>query len=93
MSTTLTIRIDEETKERLDRLAESVARSKSYLVTRALQDYLDLNEWQVKAIKEAVNKAVNKADSPGAKFAAHEDVSAWLETWGTENEKEPPQCG
>jgi len=89
MSTTLTIRLDEETKERLDRLAESVARSKSYLVTRALQDYLELNEWQVKAIK----KAVNKADSPGAKFASHEDVSAWLETWGTENEQEPPQCG
>jgi len=48
MSTTLTIRIDEETKERLDRLAESVARSKSYLVTRALQDYLDLNELRTK---------------------------------------------
>jgi RHH-type rel operon transcriptional repressor/antitoxin RelB len=89
MSTTLTIRLDEQTKERLDRLAESVARSKSYLVTRALQDYLELNEWQVKAIK----KALSKADSPDAKLAAHEDVSAWLETWGTENEKEPPQCG
>ncbi|MFH1026261.1 MAG: CopG family ribbon-helix-helix protein [Nitrospirota bacterium] len=89
MSTTLTIRLDERTKERLDRLAESVARSKSYLVTRALLDYLELNEWQVKAIK----KAVSKADSSDAKFVAHEDVSAWLETWGTENEKEPPQCG
>ncbi len=89
MSTTLTIRIDDETKERLNRLAESVARSKSYLVTRALQDYLEMNEWQVKAIK----KAVIKADSPDAKFAVHEDVSAWLETWGTKNEKEPPQCG
>jgi predicted transcriptional regulator len=88
MSTTLTIRIDEQTKERLNLLAESVARSKSYLVTRALQDYLDLNEWQIKAIKNAVIKA----DSPEAKFAAHEDVSAWLETWGTENEKEPPEC-
>ena len=85
----MTIRLDEQTKERLDRLAESVARSKSYLVTRALLDYLELNEWQVKAIK----KAVSKADSSDAKFVAHEDVSAWLETWGTENEKEPPQCG
>jgi RHH-type rel operon transcriptional repressor/antitoxin RelB len=89
MSTTLTIRIDKETKERLDRLAESLARSKSYLVTRALQDYLEMNEWQVKAIK----KAVSKADRPDTRFAAHEDVSAWLGTWGTEDEKEPPQCG
>jgi predicted transcriptional regulator len=89
MSTTLTIRIDEETKKRLDHLAEAVDRSKAYLVTHAIQDYLELNEWQVKAIK----KAVSKADSPDAKFAAHEDVSVWLETWGTENEKEPPQCG
>jgi predicted transcriptional regulator len=89
MTTTLTIRIDEETKKRLDVLAEAVDRSKAYLVTHAIQDYLELNEWQVKAIKNAVNKA----DRSDAKFAAHEDVSAWLETWGKENEKEPPQCG
>ncbi|TAN45946.1 MAG: ribbon-helix-helix protein, CopG family [Nitrospirae bacterium] len=88
MSTTLTIRLDEQTKERLDRLAGSVARTKSYLVSRAIQDYLEANEWQVNAIK----KAVDKADRHDAKFAVHEDVSAWLETWGTENEKEPPQC-
>ncbi len=89
MSTTLTIRIDEETKERLERLAEAVSRSKTYIVTLAIQDYLEQNEWQVRTIR----KAVNRADSPGARFASHEDVSAWLDTWGAENEKEPPQCG
>lgn len=78
MSTTLTIRIDEQIKGRLDRLAESVDRTKSFLVSRAIEDYLDLNEWQVKAIQ----KAVSKADSAEANFTDHEDVSAWLETWG-----------
>jgi RHH-type transcriptional regulator, rel operon repressor / antitoxin RelB len=88
VSSTLTIRLDDSAKERLERLAESMARSKSYIVSHAIQDYLDLNEWQVKAIK----KAVSDAESPDAKFAAHEDVSAWLDTWGKEAEKEPPQC-
>lgn len=36
--------------------------------------------WQINAIR----KAVDKADRPEAKFTTHEDVSAWLETWGAE---------
>ncbi|MBI5142527.1 MAG: CopG family transcriptional regulator [Nitrospirae bacterium] len=88
MSTTLTIRIDEQTRARLERLSESVARTKSYLVTHAIQEYLDLNEWHV----DGIVKAVGRADSADAKFASHEDVSAWLESWGGVDEKDPPKC-
>ena len=37
MSTTLTIRLDEEVKDRLDRLADSTQRSKSYLAAEAIR--------------------------------------------------------
>jgi RHH-type transcriptional regulator, rel operon repressor / antitoxin RelB len=37
MSTTMTIRLDDEVKERLDRLAEATARSKSYLAAEAVR--------------------------------------------------------
>jgi len=32
------------------------------------------------------------ADSDAGRVVPHEDVKAWLESWGTENELQPPQC-
>lgn len=86
MSTTLTIRIDEKTKQRLERLAAAMARTKSYLVSTAINEFIEANEWQIREIE----KAVTKADQPDAKFIDHEDVAEWLDSWGTKNEKKPP---
>jgi predicted transcriptional regulator len=88
MGATLTIRIDDQTKERLEHLAIVTARSKSYLVNSAIKEFIAANEWQVQEIK----KAVKKADQPDAKFLDHEEVVAWLDTWGSDKEKEPPKC-
>ncbi|NOZ69859.1 MAG: ribbon-helix-helix protein, CopG family [Deferribacteres bacterium] len=88
MSTTLTIRIDEETKERLERIAAATARSKSYLVNNAIKNFIEANEWQIREIKETVERA----DRKGAEFVDHEKVAAWLDTWGTKKEKAPPKC-
>lgn len=86
MSTTLTIRIDEETKERLERLAEATARSKSYLVTSAINGFIEANEWQVRAIE----KAIKSADE--GRFVDHEEVMKWVDSWGTDKEIDPPKC-
>jgi len=88
MSTTFSVRLDEETKDRLERLAKSVHRPKTYLCAEAIKDYIEANEWQITEIK----KAVEKADKPGAKFIDHEEVEAWLKTWGTKKERKPPKC-
>ena len=47
---TLTMRIDDKTKHRLEKLAKSTSRTKSYLITHAIKDYLEVNEWQVQEI-------------------------------------------
>lgn len=86
MSTTLTIRIDEKTKERLERLAEATERSKSYLVTTAINGFIEANEWQMRAIE----KAIKSADE--GRFVDHEDVMKWVDSWGTVKELEPPKC-
>jgi RHH-type rel operon transcriptional repressor/antitoxin RelB len=88
MSTTLTIRLDDKTKERLDRLAKATARSKSYLVSNAIKEFIEINEWQIQEIK----KALRKADRPDAKFIQHEEVESWLSTWGSDKEKDSPKC-
>lgn len=86
MSTTLTIRIDDKTKERLEHLAAATARSKSYLVSTAINGFIEANEWQIQAIE----KAVKSADM--GHFVDHEEVEKWVESWGANEELEPPKC-
>lgn len=55
--TTITVRIDDSIKNRLEKLAKATSRNKSYLVTHAIEDYLEVNEWQVKEIQAAIKEA------------------------------------
>lgn len=70
----LNLRIEPAMKTRLENLAKTTNRSKSYLVSSALENYLDVNEWQIKGILEAVQEA----DSPTAEWINHADLkSKW----------------
>ncbi len=75
----MTLRLDAGTLQRLDRLAAMTERSKAWPAAQAIRDYIELNEWQTRAI----GAALRKADRRGAKFIDHEKVDAWLATWGT----------
>ena len=54
---TITVRIDDSIKNRLEKLAKTTSRNKSYLVTHAIKDYLEVNEWQIKEIKAGIKEA------------------------------------
>src|SRR5690349_8802161 len=82
-SRTMTLRLDAYTLRRLGELAEVTESSKSWLAAQAVKDYLELNEWQTRAI----DAAVKRANRPNAKFVDHEKVDAWLATWGTPKER------
>lgn len=71
-SATLNLRIEPDMRERLDRLSEAMRRPRSYIVESALAAYLDVNEWQVSALRDAVTEA----DSPKAAWRDHEEVAA-----------------
>ena len=87
MTTTMTLRLDDETNDRLSNLAGATDRSKAYLATQALKLFLENNEWQVLEIKEALAEA--DAADPG-QFVDNDTVMAWMETWGTKQESDPP---
>ena len=87
MSTTMTLRLDDETNNRLTNLAGATDRSKAYLTMQALKLFLENNEWQVQEIKEAVAEA--DTASPD-QFVDNETVMAWMETWGTDHESQSP---
>ena len=75
MSTTMTIRIEDEVKDRLDRLAESTQRSKSFLAAEAIREYVANNEWQVAEIRSALKEA------DAGDFASGKDVTALARNW------------
>lgn len=57
MSAAFTVRLDDTTLEALDKLAEKAERSRSWLVTRAIEDFVALNAWQIGKIEEGIAAA------------------------------------
>ena len=85
MSTVLTFRVDEQIKEDLESLAEATQRSKSFLASEALKDYLAREAWQVAHIK----KGMRQADE--GLTVSHEEADAWMASLGTRNELTRPK--
>ena len=75
-STTMTIRLEPELKSRLDKLAEVTHRSKSFLASEAVREFIEINEWQIQEIKAAIKEA----DEGG--FATPEEEAAVFAKWG-----------
>ncbi|MEJ2445499.1 MAG: CopG family ribbon-helix-helix protein [Exilibacterium sp.] len=76
MSTTMTIRLEPELKARLDQLAEATHRSKSFLASEAIREFIELNEWQIQEIKEAIKEA------DAGDFADDQEVKDVFGKWG-----------
>jgi RHH-type transcriptional regulator, rel operon repressor / antitoxin RelB len=85
-TTTITVRLNSELKTQLEALAQSTQRSKSWLAAEAIAAYIEQESWQIQAIEAAVQQA----DAPETEWIAHAEVSAWLQTWGTEDETSAP---
>jgi predicted transcriptional regulator len=75
MSTTMTIRIEDEVRDRLDRLAASTQRSKSFLAAEAIREYVENNEWQIAGVR----KALKEADA--GDFASEKEVATVAKKW------------
>ena len=85
---TISVRLDRETLDRLSAMAKATGRPRGTLMTHAIEKYVETEAWQVAAIQEAVDELERgKAD-----LANHEDVAAWLNSWGTDHEAEAPAC-
>jgi len=75
MSTTMTVRLEDEVKDRLDQLAEATHRSKSFLAAEAIRAFVETNEWQIGEIRAALREA------DAGDFASDKDVAALSRKW------------
>jgi predicted transcriptional regulator len=71
----VTVRLDPETIRCLDQMAQAMDRDRAWLMSHAIERYVEEEAWQVAAIREAVMKV----KSGKAKLVPHEDVFARLD--------------
>ena len=73
MPDTFSIRLSEDLRQEVDRLAESQQRSRAFIIKEAVEAYVAEQYAYQRAIEEALNEAEKGAFVSGAK------VLAWLE--------------
>jgi len=75
MSATITLRLEDDVKARLDKLADATQRSKSFLAAEAIREFVENNEWQIREIKVALKEA------DAGNFASDVEVAALAKKW------------
>lgn len=83
-STIVTVRIPAALRNRLNKLAEATARTRSWLAAHALELYVEDQEWQISTIRKG------KGDIHSGRVVSHKGVSRWLRSWGRKRELPPP---
>lgn len=84
----LAVKLDPALRERLKALGETKNRSAHWLMCEAIKRYVEAEESAERAKREALERLA-LFDATG-EYVAHEDVDAWLRSWGSANEKPAP---
>jgi predicted transcriptional regulator len=85
MTTTLSVRIDTDTKRRLESLAKRSRRSKSFLAAEAIAAFVEAESWQLDEIQTGIKELDDGRGVP------HQDAAKWLRSWGRRRERKPPR--
>ncbi len=75
MSTTMTVRLEDDVKDRLDQLAQATHRSKSFLASEAIREFVETNEWQIGEIQAALR------ETDAGDFASEQALEALAKKW------------
>ncbi|MGL4490222.1 MAG: CopG family ribbon-helix-helix protein [Rhizobiaceae bacterium] len=74
-SKTFSMRMDSDTKKKLEEEAARMERSASWVAQKAIQDYLAREE----ALKQSLRAAIAEADK--GVFVSGEAVERWMDRW------------
>lgn len=83
----VSIRLEAQLDCEVETVAAALDRPKAWVIEQAVRDYVALQTWQLAAIDEGLK------DADEGRVVAHEDVAAWLQSWGRPDERPPPECG
>jgi predicted transcriptional regulator len=83
----VSVRLNASLSDRLAATAAALDRPKSWVIEQAISDFLANQEWQLAAIDHGIRAA------DAGQTVAHEDVVAWVRSWGEPDELPMPECG
>jgi predicted transcriptional regulator len=67
-------------------IAQALDRPKSWVIEQAIKDFVAVQAWHLAAIDEGVRAA------DAGRVVPHEDVAAWVRSWGNPDELPMPEC-
>ena len=83
-SAPLRVELDDDLDRRLSEVAEVMDQPKTALIEQAVRDFLELRDWQDRAIDEGL-----RAAEEGRVFE-HDDIAEWVASWDTSSERPMP---
>jgi predicted transcriptional regulator len=83
-TTPFSIRVDDSVRVQLEKICDLTERSKAYVTSKAIEEYVERNSWKVEALKRA------KAESEKGEFISHEAMGDWINSLGTDDELPAP---
>ena len=84
------LKLDDNLKDRIQRLADVRNRSAHWIMCEAIRDYVEREEARENFKQEAM--ASWTAYRETGRHLSGIEVSGWLKTWGTDSEAEIPKC-
>ncbi len=84
------LKIDDLMKDRIQRLATTRDRSPHWIMREAIREYVDREETRDGFVRDA-EAAWQDYKETGLHITGDE-ATAWLASWGTTDERTPPDC-
>ena len=79
-TTTMTVRLEPELKNRLDKLANATHRSRSFLAGEAIREFIEMNEWQI----QELHNSIKEADA--GEFASNKEIKDVFDKWAVDGD-------
>ena len=86
----MSVKLDTDTRTRIERLAEARRRTAHWIMREAIQQYVDREEKR-EIFRQDTLKAWDEFQASGL-YATAEEVNTWLASWSTEDELTVPVC-
>ncbi len=81
----VSVRLPRALNKELTKLTAALDRPKSWLIEKAINDYVELQKWQIAAIEEGIREVDAGLTIP------HEEVVKWARSLGTRHELPRPK--
>lgn len=82
------VRLPDEIQDKLEQTAERLQRSKGWIINEALAEFLAREERKAQRHQETLEALSELKDG---QLIEGEEIMDWLESWGTDAERDPPR--